>query len=154
MKFVATQRCDYAVRAVLYLASRSGSQVNGDEICSATGVPVTAVRELMQVLGRAQLVQSRAGRNGGYSLSGDPTETTVRHIVEAVEGPIDPSFCELQGVNCSLVNHCSLHYLWQRIQEELREELSSLTVADLLDGSDQDGAGRSKQARPRRKQGK
>ncbi len=131
MKLVATQRSDYAVRAVVYLVTHGEGHANGEEIGEATGVPATAVRELMQILSRAKLVRSRAGRYGGYSFCADSSKTSVRDIVEAVEGPIDPNYCEIKGVSCQLLSLCSLHEAWQSAQLSLQTALSSVTVRDL-----------------------
>ena len=134
MKILATQRCDYAVRAVCFLASLDGRVANAGEISDETGVPMAALHQLMQSLSRAQLVSSRTGPRGGYRLSQDPATISVRDVVEAVEGPIDPGFCELSGMFCPTASPCALHAVWAKAQQTFRDELGSMSLTCLVTG--------------------
>lgn len=139
MKILATQRCDYAIRAARFLAGLDGRVANAGEISQETGVPMAALHQLMQALSRAQLVSSRTGPRGGYRLSQDPGAISVRDVVEAVEGPIDPEFCELSGSFCSTVPSCALHVVWTHAQQSFRDELGAMTLACLADDKQCEG---------------
>lgn len=132
MKLVPTRRMEQAVRVLKVLVTNQGDRMSAEAIAEATGISPTAVRQMMQTLGRAKLVASLSGPRGGYWLSCEPTETNMRTVTEACEGPIDPMFCELQGIPCGRVNQCALHVLWCASQKALGLELSKITLADMV----------------------
>ena len=82
-----TNRTDYAVRAVLYLSlQEAGRVVPIPEIAAETGLSVKFLEEILLLLRTAGVVQSRRGKQGGYSLLQPPQELTVAQVVEALEG--------------------------------------------------------------------
>lgn len=93
----------------------------------------------MQALSRNGIVESVAGRSGGYRLARPTDEITVLDVVLAVEGPDRAFTCsELrqQGpagadpTNC--VNPCGIAATMWRAEEQYRQALADTTIADLV----------------------
>lgn len=132
MKLVATRRVEHAIRVLTYLSSLAGARASADEVASGTGIAKDSVRQLMHVLTRAKLVGSVSGPSGGYWLTCVPKLTKMRTVVEACEGPIDPSVCGLLGVPCASVEKCAIHAIWSSSQAGLSRELSKTSLADAI----------------------
>ena len=87
-----TNRTDYAVRAVLYLSLQESERVVPiPEIAAETGLSVKFLEEILLLLRTAGIVQSRRGKQGGYSLLRPSRELRVADVVQALEGDAPPS---------------------------------------------------------------
>jgi Rrf2 family protein len=102
------------------------------------GVPPAYLAKHLQALSRAGIVESVAGKRGGYRLARPAAEVTLLDIVDAVEGP-DPVF------RCTEIRQrgpaslpaseyraaCTITVAMRRAEAAYRDELRSQTVMDL-----------------------
>jgi Rrf2 family nitric oxide-sensitive transcriptional repressor len=123
---------EYALRAVVYLADSDGDPCTGAQISEATQVPPDYLSKVMRELGRAKLVHSRRGFNGGFTLARDPAEITVLQVVNAVD-PIERiTTCPL-----GIKGHgklCPLHRSLDEAIALVEKAFASTTIADLVAG--------------------
>ena len=80
-----SQTAEYALRAVVYLASQADEARTVQQIAAATRVPTGYLAKVMQSLSRAGLVQSWRGAAGGFSLTHAPEEVSVLDVINVVE---------------------------------------------------------------------
>lgn len=134
MKLVATRRVAQAIVLLRCLAEADhvGRPMSADTLERATGVAAPTIRQLMQTLAHAALVSSVAGPHGGYWITCEPRETSMRVVIEAMEGPIDSAFCDLTSVACERIDHCALHDVWRRAQDGFARDLTRLTLDEVL----------------------
>ncbi len=131
-----TREGDYAVRVVVALAAApDGSVVRTDDLTHATGVPRAYLKKIVQALCRAHLVETRQGPGGGVRLHKDAATITLRHMIEAVEGPIYLNRCLARPGTCPRDAFCPVHPVWGRIQAVLVRELDAVTARDLAAAS-------------------
>ena len=69
---VISQTAEYALRAIVYLAKMPDEAHITREIAEATRVPSGYLAKVMQTLVKADLVQSRRGLGGGFTLGRSP----------------------------------------------------------------------------------
>ena len=62
-------------------------------IAEAEGLPLAYLEHLVRRLRNAELVESRRGAHGGYSLARPPEQISMAEVVEALEGEIAPIEC-------------------------------------------------------------
>lgn len=125
-----TQTAEYALRAVVYLASREQAARTVQEIAEVTRVPAGYLSKVMQSLGRAGLVQSQRGLHGGFTLTQAPGEMTVFDVVQAVD-PIR----RIRGCPLGLKGHVNLCPLHRRLDNAIalvEQALKQSTIAELL----------------------
>ncbi|OHB63862.1 MAG: hypothetical protein A2Y77_09245 [Planctomycetes bacterium RBG_13_62_9] len=131
-----SQKCQYAVRAVLELAKSYGQgPVAISEIATNQAIPQRFLENILNELRPTGLVQSRRGIQGGYLLAKDPSTITVGEIIRLVEGPLDPVKCVgNQNIECCpLKEKCSLIHLWNRAKAAVEEVYDSVTFKQLVD---------------------
>ena len=117
-----SQKCQYAVRAVLELAKRFGQgAVPASEIAASQAIPQRFLEVILNELKPTGLLESRRGVQGGYYLTAEPRDITVGQIIRAIEGPLDPVRCtgDKDSTNCPLRERCSLSALWQEARDAL-----------------------------------
>lgn len=80
----------YAVFAAVHIARHEGDgPVQGRTIAQAYDLPVEYLLKILQQLVRSGVLTSAPGRRGGFALHHPADETTLLHIVEAVDGPLN-----------------------------------------------------------------
>lgn len=136
MKIVATRRSDYGIRASIALASRAPEWLKAGEIAKEMSIPRGFLHQVLQGLQRAGLVESRAGRAGGYALARPPADIMVLEVIEALEGALDTGECALRGGPCRWDEVCAIHEVWFQGQSLFRQALASASLAQVA-GIDQ-----------------
>jgi Rrf2 family cysteine metabolism transcriptional repressor len=135
-------KAEYGVRVMAHLARREDdSPVSLGSIAEAEGLPLAYLEHLVQRLRRAELVESRRGARGGYSLARPASEVTMAEVVEALEGVIAPIECITASPDGALVcaregeaghDPCPTKLLWTRVQGSIVRTLRDVTLADLV----------------------
>jgi Rrf2 family protein len=125
-------KLDYAVRAMLELASAAPGRRTRDQVAEARDIPGKYLEAILGSLRQGGLVRSHRGAEGGYTLAADPAAITVAEIARAVEGPLTL----VQGQRPESVPDGPepLAALWVAVRAALRSVLESVTLAYLHDG--------------------
>ena len=132
-----TRDGEYAVRAVLFLASQPLGKISLiSEISKAQDVPKSYLAKIMQHLVKVGLVNSRRGAKGGFFLARPADRITLRQTIEAVEGPIYLNVCLIRKGECPRDEICPVHPVWREAQEKLFSVLESKTMAQLAKDSE------------------
>lgn len=129
-----SQKLEYAIRAMIELASRRGvGLVPARELAAAQQIPLRFLEQQLGALGRAGLVESSRGAGGGYRLSREPSRITVAQIADAIEGHLAPMFClEPSDHRCFADSRCGLQGFWGDVAKAISSVLEETTVADLV----------------------
>ena len=123
-------QAQYAVCGVFDLAYNGhGEPVPVQAIGRRQGIPTRYLEQIFQRLRRAQLVTGKRGPGGGYVLARAPADTTLREVVEAVEGDAGPGSA-VDGVAPEPVPHRP-SFLWPRLAAEFAGVLAAVTLEDL-----------------------
>ncbi|MBA3421260.1 MAG: Rrf2 family transcriptional regulator [Thermoleophilaceae bacterium] len=133
-------KAEYGVRVMAHLAARDGAKpVALGAIATAEGLPLAYLEHLMARLRRAELVASRRGAHGGYSLARPAEAISMAEVVEALEGDIAPIECISEGADGDLVcaresngdGTCPTKLLWTRVRGSIVTTLREMTLSDL-----------------------
>src|SRR5699024_2769218 len=82
-RFMSSNFC-VAIHGLVYLY-HSRSTVSSEELAKHICTNPARVRKVMLMLKKQGLVQTREGKDGGYSCAARAEEITLRHIAEATE---------------------------------------------------------------------
>lgn len=125
-----SQTAEYALRAILYLASQEGTPRTTQQIAAATKVKLAYLSKVMQSLVRKGLVQSQRGLHGGFTLTRSADEVTVLDIIMAVDPIQRITSCPL-GIK-GHINLCPLHRRLDQAMKLVEDALQKSTLAELL----------------------
>ena len=81
----------YAVLAVCYIAKNQGSGsgvVLSQSVSKEYDIPLEYLLKILQQLVRANVLRSKRGPRGGFSLAKPANKITMLEIIEAVDGPM------------------------------------------------------------------
>jgi Rrf2 family protein len=131
-----TRAGDHAIRALLVLLRQpANGRLTSYRLAEETKIPAEFLRKILSALARAKILRSVRGPTGGVRLARKPEEISLLDVVEAVEGPLALNECTRVPSACPRSSHCSVHPVWQRAQDQLRETLARSTLASLRNGS-------------------
>jgi Rrf2 family protein len=129
-----TAKAEYAVRAMLELATTEASLLKGERIASSQGIPLKFLENILVDLRHADLVHAQRGADGGYRLARAPEEITLGQVIRAVEGPLASVRGEPPERMAYEGSSENLQRVWIAVRASLRSVLDDLTLADVVAG--------------------
>jgi len=122
-----------AALAMAYLASRAGDGlIRARHIAEHLGIPTDSALKILQSLARQEMILSQLGRGGGYRLHRNPEQISLLNIVEAIDGPISGEMRLDSRDGHASPSVLMLRSVCMEAAKGLREELSRISVADLV----------------------
>ncbi|MDX1776991.1 MAG: Rrf2 family transcriptional regulator [Desulfobulbales bacterium] len=115
----------YGIAALLALAEFYNSGLlQIKDIASRCDIPRQFLEQIFNTLGKAGIIKSTRGKNGGYELARSPQQISVLQIVTALEGDIE--FAAKSEENSGVIAE-----LFHDAEEKLKETLA-VNLAELV----------------------
>lgn len=135
---MVSTRGRYALRVMLDLAEHhTGEYVPLMDIACRQGISEKYLESIIASLSRGGCLQAVRGRGGGYRLARQPEEYTVGEILRLTENAMAPVACLEKGAEpCERAELCRTRPVWLRLQQLIGDYLDSVTLADLMYGTD------------------
>ncbi|NNF08276.1 MAG: Rrf2 family transcriptional regulator, partial [Candidatus Eisenbacteria bacterium] len=112
MNFSITRRGEYGITAALYLAGKDQTQLSQiHEIAKDCDLPEPFLAQILRLLVRGSLVDSRKGVNGGFRLARKAEDISFLEVLEALEGPVAVNRCQ-SHLGCEQKGFCSMEGVW------------------------------------------
>ena len=128
-----TRQADYAIRAILFLASlKPGERAATSQIAESKKIPSSFLAKIISQLSIAGLIHTSRGARGGVSLARIPSEISVLDVVEAIDGPIALNDCTIDPSLCNFGEQCPMKPLWCDTQAELVTKLRATTFSQFV----------------------
>jgi Rrf2 family protein len=125
-----TRAADYAVRVMIELAALpADARVSLPSLARATGAPESFLSKVLQSLTRGEFITSRRGQSGGFRITPLGRQTSMREVIEAIDGVICLNVCLMHGRSCPRKARCPAHPVWARAQQAMLEVLSGSSIA-------------------------
>lgn len=124
----------YGIKAMLELALVYEIEtMSVKSIAKKQNISELYLEQIFSMLRKAQLIKSVRGAKGGYSLTRNPKNITIKNIIDVVEGPISISDCIEKDANCDNLGKCATRVLWVKIRDAIDNIFSSVTLQDIID---------------------
>jgi len=130
-----TRAGEYAVRCVMCLARNGGNEtvVSRQDVAACGDIPSPFLAKIAQQLSRAGIVEILQGARGGYRLIVPPEKLTLLEVIEAIIGEIFLNDCVIRPESCHASSSCAVNNVWMKARDQLRQTLSQVTFAQLLE---------------------
>lgn len=129
---------DYGIVLLAHLASRADetdnrSPHNAREVALEVDLPLPVVSKVLKSLARKEILESHRGSKGGYTLVRSPDEITVSEMINALEGPLALTECNVGPHLCEHEVGCPVRGPWHVINRVVQAALEKVTLADITD---------------------
>lgn len=127
-----SQTVEYALRSMAVLAKAAPAPKRTSEIAKSAKIPPAYLVKILQSLGRAGLVTSQRGINGGIALSKPPEEIAILDVVNAVEPIPRIRSCPL-GLKAHGLKLCPLHSKMDSVLENMEKAFSTTALSEVIE---------------------
>lgn len=132
-----SKKSQYAFKALTYLTERyEQGPVLISEISKKKKIPLKFLENILLELKKADILDSKKGKGGGYFLKKDPAKIKMATIIRLVNGPIAMLPCVSlyfyeRCKNCN-EKHCGLHDMMIEVRDATLNIVENRTLKDLL----------------------
>ena len=132
-----SKKSQYAFKALTYLAGKyNEGPVLISEISKKKRIPLKFLENILLQLKKANILDSKKGKGGGYFLKKSPSQVRVADVIRLVNGPIAMLPCVSlyfyeRCKNCD-EKHCGLHDMMIEVRDASLNILENRTLKDLL----------------------
>jgi len=136
-----SQKAQYAFRALTHLVDNyQKGPVLISEIAECKMIPLKFLENILLQLKKANILDSKKGKGGGYYLREHPSKTSVANVIRIVDGPIAMLPCVSlyfyqKCKNCDETN-CGLHGIMESVRDATLGVLENKTLQDLVSGQE------------------
>ena len=128
-----SKRVEYALRAVIYLASLPADRVESfRDIAEQQKVPKDFLAKILRSLVDAGVLRSVRGSAGGFALRLDPHQISFLDVIVATEGPIALNDCCAAGEGCIRMGSCSMESVWHKAERAMLEVFRQTLISDVM----------------------
>lgn len=131
---VITRATEYAIRAVLFLASQPRHEVVlKKDICREQDITPAFLTKILQPLIKIGIVGSHRGVGGGFYLLKEPADVTLLDVIKAEEGPLYLNLCMADETHCERELYCPINQVWHEARTQLLQVLNRYNFAQLCE---------------------
>ena len=122
---------DFALRALMRLASEPGRSFATNEIAAEFGISRNHLAKVVRDLADGGFISTQRGAGGGFTLARPPQSITLGEVVRALEERHALVECfRNDGGNCALKPRCRLKARLAAAREAFMRELDATTLAE------------------------
>ncbi len=120
------------MRMMVDLACMSNDQrTTVGEITQRQDVAEPFLAKIASQVAVAGLVVTYRGTGGGLALAQPADSITMLQIIEAIDGPLALNRCTFESSQCPRSDRCSVHPIWEKAQQQLKELLSNILLSEV-----------------------
>lgn len=129
-----TYKGDYALKTLLDLALNYNiGLVRIVDISRRMDIPKKFLEQILLDLKKGGFVKSKRGKQGGYSMSKNPSEIKIGDVIRFVDGPIEPIACVNESYKaCNNLAKCVFKKIWIKTSRAISEIVDNITLDDLV----------------------
>lgn len=128
----------YALRLMIDLAiHQNEGNISLKDISKRQSISIKYLEQIVKPLTKHTLIKSTRGSHGGYSLTKNPSEYTIKDILTVVEGPIACVTCLEDSINnCPRFKSCPTISFYEGLNKVIIDYLETYTLENLIKSSD------------------
>ncbi len=132
-----SKKSQYAFKALTYLSEKyDKGPVLISEISKKKKIPLKFLENILLELKKADILDSKKGKGGGYFLKKSPDKVKVATVIRLVNGPIAMLPCVSlyfyeRCKNCN-EKHCGLHDMMIEVRDATLNIVENRTLKDLV----------------------
>ncbi len=103
------------------------------EIAERQEISLPYLEHIIAPLVSSGLISSVRGTRGGVTLAKSAHNITLKEVVNALEGNVNPVECLASPQSCHRAGSCATREIWDDVKKAIDSVLVSTTLQDLVD---------------------
>lgn len=134
-----SKACQYALRSVVYLASKAGenTKLNVKQIAKEIDAPEAFTAKTLQILNKHNIITSLKGPYGGFFIEEYQLDASIINIVNAIDGLQVFTSCGLGMKQCNANRPCPFHNEYEVLRTKMRDTFQDTTIRMLASKLDE-----------------
>lgn len=130
--FSLSKQVDYALQFLMELTTLpDGEWLSLRVFADERTISFLFLQKIVRKLKQKGYVSSTKGVHGGYRLAIDAGTLSLKHIIEAVEGPYASAAC-MKGEHCPIEEKCTSKQVFSVVQQDIILSLEKHTLNDMM----------------------
>jgi FeS assembly SUF system regulator len=120
--------------ALIILAEMQNDEIfSAKHISDSTQIPLATTNKILKLLHKANICNSKYGKNGGFILAKSPSLISILNVIQAIDEK-STSLTECANIDhgCQLKNHCKITKKMNLIDYEIHNLLKNKFISDLV----------------------
>ena len=128
-----TSTTDYAIRIVCYLAAQR-QMISTSELSQELSIPSSYIPKITKKLKQAGIIKACEGIKGGYQITKQPENISLRDVISCTESTMAISRCLEKEEGCSknYIACCKVHQILLDLQNIYNNRLESVKISDII----------------------
>ena len=137
-----SKKAQYAIKALEYLDYRyEQGPILISEIAEKKHIPIKFLENILLELRKADILESKKGKGGGYLLKTSPDQIVVANVIRVIDGPISMLPCVslyfYKPCETCDPDNCRIRVLFSEARDAVLNVLEKKTLQDLLPNAPQ-----------------
>ena len=125
------KKVEYSILFISFLAKNNGKIVSLAEVATKLNLPYRFLGQLASALKTAEIIMSKEGKSGGYSLSPDWENRTLYDLLDALGENKHMVKCLSPNERCDREAKCEIRKIWDKIETSFIKELKNIKLAEI-----------------------
>ena len=126
-----TRKVEYALIALRHMQLKQSDKLTSTkEIATRYGVPQQLLAKALQHMARDGIIEAVQGPTGGYRVSTNLNQISMKDFFEKLEGPLGMMDCYFDS-ECIQIGACNIRIPIQRINDNMRNLFSQMSVQEV-----------------------
>ena len=126
-----TRKVEYALIALRHMQLKQPEELTSTkEIATRYGVPQQLLAKTLQHMARDGIIEAVQGSAGGYRVSTNLDQMSMKDFFEKLEGPLGMMDCYFDS-DCIQIGTCNIRVPIQRINDNMRNLFSQMSVQEV-----------------------
>ena len=126
-----TRKVEYALIALRHMQLKESEELTSTkEIATRYGVPRQLLAKTLQHMARDGIIEAVQGSAGGYRVSTNLDQMSMKDFFEKLEGPLGMMDCYFDS-DCIQIGACNIRIPIQRINDNMRNLFSQMSVQEV-----------------------
>lgn len=123
---------DYGCVIVRHISANPDQLASAAAVAKASYIARPTVMKILKLLVEAGLVKSTRGSQGGYYLAKPLAETSVAELIQAIDGQLALTECNLHQSGCVHESYCNLKSPWKKVNQRVLALLQETRLVDMI----------------------
>lgn len=131
-----SKTASYSLNILSYMAINEEVSMSARYLHDKLSIPYPYLRQVLRNLSQHGFIQSKRGRNGGFTFTRPKENISIADIIDATDGLISLNNCFLGFTKCPFDNQCSMHNEWEKTRNSILKVLKETSLANIIRKSD------------------